>query len=222
LEVRIDGQPVAEFTVPERPHNRDDLRPLVVPLDGYQRTPPAAAQLELRQLVTSADSPPVEWRAVALVEHLPGLSRVFDEPVDVSLMQPGSGRGSSFDDDRHYGQKSLKLTAGQQTTWTFAEPIAVREQPTWGETRIVRFAVRKRGGGRLALELQTDPPRMEPVRYDLGSGEPTLGKATRVHGDMPDNWLVITRDVIADFGPMDVTGVTVICPDGEQALVDHV
>src|SRR5690606_8346536 len=154
LEVRIDGLPVAEFTVPERPNNRDDLRPLVVPLDGYQRLPGATAQLEIRQLAVSPDSPPVEWRAVALVEHLPGLTRVFDEPADVALMQQGSGQGSAFDADRHYGQQSLKLSADQQMSWKLASPIAVREQPQWGETRILRFAVRKRGGGRVAIELE--------------------------------------------------------------------
>lgn len=222
LEVRIDNTPVAEFAVPEQPANRDDVRPLVVPLDGYQRPQTATAQIEIRQLVASADSAPVEWRAVQLVEQLPGLTRVFDEPADVALMQQGSGQGSGFDDDRHYGQQSTRLASGGTTRWKFAETIAVREQPKWGESRMLRFAVRKRGGGRVSLELETSPPRPEPIRYDLGSGEPTLGKATRVHGDMPDSWLVITRDVFGDFGPLDVSGITLHCPDGEQALVDHV
>ena len=222
LEVRVDGSPVAEFTVPLRSGNRDDVRPMVVPLDGYQRSPGTSAEIEIRQLAGSGDSAPVEWRAVQLAEHLPGLVRVFDEPVDVSLMERGSGQGSGFDDDRHYGQQSTRLASGQKTAWRFTSPVLVREQPKWGETRAFRFAVRKRGGGRLALELETSPPAAEPIRYDLGSGEPTLGKATRVHGDVPDSWLVITRDVFADFGPLDVTGINLICPDGEQGLVDHV
>lgn len=222
LEVRIDGMPVAEFTVPERPGNRDDLRPMVVPLDGYQKLPSSTADIEIRQLVVAADSPPVEWRAVELVEQLPGLTRVFDEQSDLALMEKGSSSGSGFDDDRHYGQQSIRLTPDRPAAWRFPTAIAVREQPKWGQNRMLRFAVRKRGGGRFAIELQTSPPRPDPIRYDLGSGEPTLGKATRVHGDLPDNWVVITRDVFADFGPLDITGMQLICPDGEQALVDHV
>jgi len=222
LEVRIDDMPVAEFTVPDRPGNRDDLRPMVVPLEGYQKLPNSTAEIEIRQLVVAADSPPVEWRAVELVEQLPGLTRVFDEQTDVSLMAKGSSQGSGFDADRHYGQQSIRLAADEKAAWRFPTTISVREQPKWGENRTFRFAVRKRGGGRFAIEFQTSPPRPEPARYDLGSGEPTLGKATRVHGDLPDTWLVITRDVFADFGPMDITGMQLICPDGEQVLVDHV
>jgi S1-C subfamily serine protease len=222
IEVRIDGMPVAEFNVPERNANRDDVRPLVVSLDGYQRPQSTTAQIEIRQLVGSNDSPPVEWRSVNLVEQSPGLTRVFDEPADIALMQKGSGQGSGYDDDRHYGRQSTRIAGGQKTSWQLSSPVAVREQPKWGEARILRFAVRKRGGGRVAIELETSPPRTEAARYDLGKGEPTLGKATRVHGDLPDGWLVMTRDVFADFGPLDVTGITVVSPDGEQALIDHV
>ena len=40
--------------------------------------------------------------------------------------------------------------------------------------------------------------------------------------ELPDEWMVTTRDVFSDFGELDVTGVVLHVPDGQQALFDHI
>src|SRR4029079_7231835 len=96
-------------------------------------------------------------------------------------------------------------------------------EPKWGEARFVRLAVRKAGGGRVAVELEGSKPRDEPARYDLGAGPPSYGKAIRIRQEpLSNEWIVVTRDLYADFGEMDVKSLVVGCEDGEAALIDHV
>ncbi len=40
--------------------------------------------------------------------------------------------------------------------------------------------------------------------------------------ELPPEWIVMTRDVYADFGDLDVTGIVLHVPDGERALFDHI
>jgi S1-C subfamily serine protease len=39
---------------------------------------------------------------------------------------------------------------------------------------------------------------------------------------LPDDWIVITRDLFADFGKLNVTGLKLHVPDGDHALFDHI
>ena len=105
----------------------------------------------------------------------------------------------------------------------FTSSIRVREKPAWGEARFMRFAIRKQGGGRVAIELDDRQPRDRPARYDLGRGQPSFGSAVRVWDDaLPNDWVVITRDLFADFGNVDARALIVGCEDGEAASIDHV
>ena len=40
--------------------------------------------------------------------------------------------------------------------------------------------------------------------------------------ELPNEWIVTTRDVYSDFGELDVTGLVLHVPDGERGLFDHV
>jgi hypothetical protein len=100
--------------------------------------------------------------------------------------------------------------------------IRVREQPKLGEARFIRFAVRTSGKARAAIELDDGQAREKPARYDVGTGPPAFGGAVRVADEGSDEWVVITRDLFADFGPMDVRALIVGCDGGEAALFDHV
>jgi hypothetical protein len=62
-------------------------------------------------------------------------------------------------------------------------------------------------------------------RYFAGAaGQAEPGVATNRIGDkVPDGWTVVTRDLYQDLnGGGDVTGVTLISPDGEYAEFDHI
>lgn len=223
LEVRIGGEAVAEFAIPERQADPNDNRPLVVPLAGYQRPDKTNVAIEIRQK-EAADSAPVTYRAIATVEQLPAIYHVLEEqatPAPIGPGQTGSARITS--DDRYYGKNSLVVSPGGQFRIDLGRSMPIRERPRWGEARFIRFAVRKQTGGRVSLELAPLVPRDPPARYDLGRGEPAYGSATRIWQDnLPKDWLVITRDLFADFGNLDMRAIVVGSPDNGDALIDHV
>ncbi|MFT5527379.1 MAG: hypothetical protein ACI9HK_005361, partial [Pirellulaceae bacterium] len=54
-------------------------------------------------------------------------------------------------------------------------------------------------------------------------GKPPYGIARRSWPmPLPDDWIVITRDLFADYGELNVTGLTLHVPAGGHAFVDHV
>ncbi len=231
LEVRIGGEPVAEFAVPERQHDRDENRPLAISLVPYRRDPPQTIDVELRQLAESGAAP-VEYRAIEVVSQQPTLYCLFDEegnfaPVDRVPETGGTANVAAaatlVDDDRHHGRRALRVAPEGEVRSDLAEPIRIRERPAWGEYRFIRFAVRKLGRGQASLALETRDLREEPVRYDIGRGKPSFGGAKRIYNDQPpEHWIVMTRDLFADFGNVDVTGLRLGTLGGEGALFDHV
>jgi hypothetical protein len=214
IEVRIGGEAVAEFAVPERQADANENRPLAVPLAVYRRHEPVALDMEIRQLA-AADSAPVEFRTIEVAAQLPTLCRVFEEHDAVP------NGATIVEDDRHAGTRSMKLAAGQEHRLPLAGSIRIRERPEWGEYRFIRFAVRKHGGGQAALAFEATDARDVPRRYDLGHGQPAFGGATRVWNDLGKEWVVITRDLFADFGNFDMTALRLGAVGGEAVLFDH-
>jgi hypothetical protein len=223
LEVRIGGELVGEFSVPERQNEADETRPLVVSLAGFQRTSPFTADVEVRQLA-AADSAPVEYRTIELAEQLPGLWQIFEEQGRPAAIDPAaSGTAAIAAADRHYGTRALKLTPAGEFRLALPQSLRIRERPAWGEYRFLRFAFKKTGGGQFALGFEAADLRESPPRYDLGPGPPAYGAATRIWKDpLPKDWVVQTRDLYADFGNLDVRALTAGSPDGESLLIDHI
>jgi S1-C subfamily serine protease len=209
--------------VAERQQDADENRPLAISLAPYQRTPPAAVDVELRQQA-AADSAPVEYRLIEVARQLPTLYQAFEERGQLAAVDPAAaGSATLAADDRHYGVHSLRVTPGGEFRLPLAETIRIRERPAWGEYRFIRFAVRKQGGGRASLGLESAEFRVQMARYDAGRGEPSYGAATRAWpNDLPKEWVVITRDLYADFGNLDLKGLLLGCPDGESASFDHI
>jgi hypothetical protein len=110
--------------------------------------------------------------------------------------------------------------------------LPIRAQPAAGEFRFLRFAWRKQGGSRIALGVATEgkwdttPPGGGPPRklvYFAGPPSERLGDdAIAVHDPVPADWVVVTRDLFVDFGPITVTGLMFHCPDGQNARFDHI
>ena len=223
LEVRIGGEPVAELVVPQRHDDVDENRPLAISLASYRKDPPQSIEVEIRQLA-AADSAPVEYRLIQTAAQLPTLHQLFEDADSAVLARPATAAKTQLiDDERHYGSHALKVTAGGKSRLEFPFAIPIRERPGWGENRFIRFAIRKKGGGRLSLGLETPGPRTTQPVYDAGKGEPVFAGATRVWGEaLPEQWIVITRDLFADFGAIDLTAIELGCPDGEFALFDHI
>jgi hypothetical protein len=223
IEVYIDGNKVQEFVVPSGGGDLKEVRPLVVPLSAYRGAIPKAVTIEIRQLAEKAASP-VEYWAIVITEQLPTLQRLLeDDATPIAADAPADGTAVMVASGSYSGQRALRLTPNGRFRIDLSTVVPVRATPSWGEARFIRLAVRKTGGGRFAIELDDARPRDEPARYDLGSGPPAYGKAVRIWSEpLPEEWIVITRDLYADFGNIDVSGLVVGCPDGESALIDHV
>ncbi len=215
LEIRIGGEAVAEFTVPERQHDANENRPLAVSLAPYHRSQRVDIDVEIVQLA-AADSAPVEYRAIDTAAQLPTLFRVFEESESVP-------EGAMVvEDDRHAGTRSISLLAGKEHRLPLATPVRIRERPEWGEYRFLCFAVRKPGGGQASLGFEAADLREAPRRYDLGQGKPAFGGATRVRNELGQEWVLITRDLFADFGNFDATEIVLGAVGGEAVLFDHI
>jgi S1-C subfamily serine protease len=223
LLVRIGGETAAELLVPPSQENPGENRPLAISLAGYQRTPPAVIDVEIRQLPQDEKSL-IEYRAITTAAQLPTLYRAFEEQADLSAVDAAApGAATVVDDDRYHGSRAIRITPGGQFRLPLDGPVRIRERPAWGEYRFVRFAVKKPKGGRVAIGFETGEARATPARYDLGKGEPSFGGATRIWQDNPPkDWVVMTRDLFADFGQLDVQAILVGAIDGEPALVDHI
>jgi S1-C subfamily serine protease len=56
-----------------------------------------------------------------------------------------------------------------------------------------------------------------------GTGKPIYGHARRAwQFELPDEWVVVTRDLVAEVGEGEISELTLHVPDGEHALFDHV
>jgi S1-C subfamily serine protease len=222
IEVRIGGEPVAEYEVPFRQRGNEDQPPLAVRLVNYQVSA-KPVHVEIRQLALP-DQGAIDWRGIEVVEQLPHLNQVFqDQGVFTAINGEQKGGAKLVSDERYYGTHAVQITPDGQFRLNLPQPLAIREQPKWGEYRHIRFAVRKQGDGRVALEVDRAADASRPARYDLGTGEPVGKSAIRVwNQNLPNEWIVTTRDLYADYGTMDATGITIQAPDGQSALFDHV
>lgn len=225
IEVRLDGEAVAELPVPQRQMHEHpaDFRPLVVSLAGIQRGRSGSLEVELR-MITSPESPPVFFRSIAVLPQLPTLFRALEERIATQLESEHPQATSAFTDiEKYYGQQSLAITPGDRAKIDFGRTIEVREQPAWGQYRFVRFAVKKQGDGHAAIELSSRDNRLEVPCFLVGPGKPIIESSIRVWNDrLPSHWVVITRDLYADFGSCDLDAATLSAVGGETAWIDHI
>lgn len=229
VEVRIEGQVVARWLVPSLDAGQGMADPLVVPLAEY-----AGRQVRMEVCQRASEQPAWTcWRALSVVSQPPRLVRLVEEqhhqPDAAGLLAAGDGRLAWTAEDSFTGTTSLRIEGG----WRGAAAIAgwelpIRYRPRLGEFRYLRFAWRVRGG-RAALQLGHDGrfgPDLADMRqtfaYEVGPGMPLVGAAMQLAADPRDEWLLVTRDLYADFGSFTLTGLALAAPQGEEVLLDHV
>ena len=244
VEVRLDGRSAGRFEVPVRASAAIEPDPLVVYLHAER-----GRELAIDLLPTASDERSwIDWRGLGLVARPPRIYRWFeDEPRFLAALPNGDSQAKLVRDDRFSGTDSVRLTPGERSNASYPGlRLPVRYQPRPGEYRYLRFAWRKRGGGRVCVQLAHDgrfgpdprpagpgAPLIAPIvempegrgsfRYDAGAGPASLGAAVRVYEQpLADQWQVVTRDLYADFGGFDLTGISLVVPDGEEALFDHI
>lgn len=216
VEAHIEGELVGEFKVPV---NEGKVRPLAVPLVGYQNSKRPEIEVKLT-LFSEPSSGPIEWRSLRTAEQLPTLYRVFEEENHFETVD---GAAPTLDvGDGRFGVQSLKLLAGSSAEIKFARPLRIRENPNWGEYRQLRFSLRKQGAGHVLIELYGKGDRQRVLRY--GAAKEPSPEQVRAHDrELPEEWVFdFTRDLMGDFGPFDLEGITLRVPDGEFAQFDHI
>ena len=217
IEVRFDGEPVAEYSVPLRNRSQPDPRPMLVPLRAFQN------RKVVLQIVQRPAATPVVWRSLRTVTQLPMLYQAFEDAGSFLPDAKATDTAHVTTDQAKSGSASVSIPAGGSFQLAFPRPIPIRERPEWGEYRFLTFAVRRAGAGRFALEFNTRDGREIAARYDGGKGEPAWGDSKRIyHNDLPDHWEELPRDLFADFGPLDITGITFTSLDDGPTRFDKI
>ncbi len=227
LEVRIEGQPAAEFDVPDLRPDVNETPPLAVSLRPYQRSTPQSLRVEIRQLPGAADAAPLRWRAIFTASQLPTACELYEDAPVPAAESANQGTINLITADRFSGRGSLQMTGVGVYRLGLQAAHLIRERPQWGEYRFARFAVRRpqkqKEKGRLAIEFEPAIVKPRPYRLDTGKGKPAFDSAVRVwDGELPEHWIVITRDLFADFGEFEIRDVRLSCFEGEGVAVDHI
>jgi len=193
----------------------------------------AVSQITPQQTIRSNEVPvTVQVVQGAPPPPAPPLYRVFeDEPNFLALLHEGGGQASLDTIDRFAGSAALKVTTDQRfRTKMPGWGYKIREKPGKGEFRYLRFAWKKQGGSNIMLQLNANGSwgplqgRSGPsYRYEAGPADnPFHVAALKLDSRLPTDWVVITRDLYADFGPFALSGIGFTPGPGEYGLFDHI
>jgi putative heme-binding domain-containing protein len=156
----------------------------------------------------------------------PAVATLFDDEVSFpSLLSEGDGRVRIVSDDVFSGTVSLVVSPPQRFSgripgWEFL----IRENPGSGEYRYLRYAWKQRTGHGIMLELADDGrwPAADSPSHRYFAGKNTTGwAAVCVDNAPPGDWVVVQRDLWAEFGDMTLTGLAPTAMGGE-ALFDRI
>jgi len=137
---------------------------------------------------------------------------LFDEQADfANLLKEGDGKAVVTTEDKFTGKASLRISPPQRFSpriagWNFT----IAEEPGPGEYRYLRFAWKSPTGTGIMLELADNGawPKETESRGRLVSGKNTTKwQAVQVSDQVPREWVVVTRDLWKEFGPMKLTGI---------------
>ncbi|NQU21071.1 MAG: c-type cytochrome [Candidatus Nealsonbacteria bacterium] len=152
----------------------------------------------------------------------PVLTLFDDERSLAEALIEGTGTATISTDGPFSGKECLAVTPPQRFSaripgWEYR----IAERPGPGEFRYLRFAWRQPAGEGVMIELAADgrwpPPDSSRLRYV--SGRNTTGwQAVRISEQPPRAWVVVTRDLWKDFGPLTLTGIAPTAMGGEACF----
>jgi hypothetical protein len=169
------------------------------------------------------------------------VKRPAEAPAVVALLEDDDGtfipklnNDGAFDQTRasrdfrdyYSGVCSVRVTPFQRFCsrlqgWN--HPIV--EKPGPGQYRYLRFAWKRIGAAGIMVQMHNTAGSWNQ-RYFAGQVSPQVknwGTMLMVSDKVPTDWVVVTRDLFKDFGPMVLTGFALTPMDGGTAgLFDHV
>ena len=143
-------------------------------------------------------------------------------------MNSGQGTIALESKDKYSGTASVKLTGVRKEHPRFLGEIRIRKEPGRGEFRYIQFAWKKSGGTAIGIELGRsfnygpERPMGPTYRYHAGPGKPWGTDSLLLSDKLPEEWVLVTRDLFTDFGEFTLTGLSLNPVDGSHALFDHI
>jgi putative membrane-bound dehydrogenase-like protein len=150
----------------------------------------------------------------------PGQLTLFDgAPGFLKALDEGAGKAVLAKEELFAGKAALRVSPPQRFSaripgWSYR----IAEKPGTGEFRYLRLAWKSQAGTGIMLELADGGawPREDDARGRLYSGRNTTGwKAVQVSDQVPREWVVVTRDLWKEFGPMTLTGIAPTAMGGD-------
>ena len=175
---------------------------------------------------------------VGIIKVVPGEPPPASEPLAifeddekfVSMLSKGEGLISLETLEKYSGNAAVKIIREQRYGESLPMlNVKIRENPGAGEYRFLRFAWKKKGGSSVCLQINHDgafgpggsgKPGAK-FRYHAGPGGECYGASVIVGDKLPDEFVVVTRDLFADFGEFTFTGLGLAPVDGGYAVFDH-
>jgi Protein of unknown function (DUF1553)/Protein of unknown function (DUF1549)/Planctomycete cytochrome C len=167
----------------------------------------------------------VEWVNTGAIWPAPVQVLFEDDPAFVDLLGQGDGTAQIVA-DHVSGESAVEIKPLQRVNahvsgWEFA----IREQPSRGEYRYLRFAWKKIGGGGAMLHVANSGqwPAHEASAGRYVAGPNSTGWAARQLADVaPQDWTFATIDLWADLGPFTLTGIALTSSGGDAVLFDAI
>ena len=205
----------------------------------YGAKPVELKDAKLLGLVDPAKPDSIRSNEVAVVVNvIPGEKPPAEPPKEifeddekfVALLTEGGGHATIEPADKISGKVSVKVTPDQKFNPNLPGlQVKIRENPAAGEFRYIRFAWKKKGGAAICLQLNHDGTfgpggsGKEGAKFRYHSGpEEVFGGSLAVGDKLPEAFVVITRDLFADFGEFTLNGIALSAVDGEFALFDQI
>lgn len=204
-------------------------------------TPPA--DLKNLQLIAATDvSDPYSQRSAPVAVNVnltAGEKPVAEAPKELfdedekffAALTEGGGKIENHG-EKQTGKIAVRVTPDQKYAARIPGLEAkIRENPGPGEFRYLRFAWRKAGGNSICLQLAHDGefgPTTNAAsgregakfRYHAGPAGECYGGSVTIDGNLPGGYVVVTRDLFADFGEFTLTGLGLSAVNGEAAWFD--
>jgi putative membrane-bound dehydrogenase-like protein len=137
----------------------------------------------------------------------------------VKVLDEGEGKAIVMSEEPFTGKASLRISPPQRFSpripgWNYS----IVEKPGPGEYRYLRFAWKAPAASGIMLELADSGawPAAGAARGRYYSGQnSTSWKAVRVSEQVPREWVVVTRDLWKECGPMKLTGIAPTAMGGD-------
>ncbi|MEX2170939.1 MAG: PVC-type heme-binding CxxCH protein [Pirellulales bacterium] len=150
---------------------------------------------------------------------------IDDDATLATVLSSGDGKAQFVTTDKLVGQFALRITPLQRHSpripgWSYR----IREEPTEGEYRFVRFAWKCDGAHGVMIELANNGrwPAADAAQFRYYAGRnSTPWLATEVSSQVPVEWTFVTRDLWKDFGDCTLTGIAPTAMGG-AALFDAI